>query len=176
VSDSLSFKYTLTKGDAVDALRAQAFRSRYLWFLVGLAALFVGYTFYNNIIAVLMGYKTWTSLLRTFLTISAIGVAWWALNRFLPYWTAQRWPEVGVEKEVTVSGNGLSWKSALEDSKLTWANYTSAVETDEFFLLFMGRASFLPIPKRDLAEPLARDRFRDLIRAHVPNFRGQPNR
>lgn len=171
MSDSLSFKYTLTKGDAVGALREQAFRSRFLWVTLALVALLIGYAFYNNFVAILVGHLSWTSLLRTFFSFSALGIAWWAFHWFLPYWTAQSWPTVGVEQEVIVSDNGLAWKSTLENSQLTWANYTSALETDDFFLLFMGRANFLPIPKRQLMNSSIQDRFRYLIRANVPNAR-----
>lgn len=169
VSDSLSFKYTLTKGDAVGALRAQALRSRFLWVAVAWFALMAGYSFYNDLARVLLGQGSLLSLLRTVLTFGGLGVAWWGLHWLMPYWTAQRWPEVGIEKEMTVSENGIAWKSALENRELTWANYTNAVETDDFFLLYMGRANFEPIPKRQFDDSSLAARIRELIRFHIPD-------
>jgi len=172
VTDSFRFRYTLSKGDLVGALRTQALRSRYLWVTVALFALVAGYAFYRDMAGVLMGYKSLVSLLRTVLTFGGLGVAWWASHWLLPYWTAQRYPDIGVEKELTVSDKGLTWRSALESSDLTWAKYTGAVETEEFFLLYQGRANFTPIPKRGLADSSAQSRFRELVRANVADASG----
>jgi len=172
VTDSFRFRYTLSKGDLVGALRTQALRSRYLWVTVALFALVAGYAFYRDMAGVLAGYKPLVSLLRTVLTFGGLGVAWWASHWLLPYWTAQRYPDIGVEKELTVSDKGLTWRSALESSDLTWAKYTGAVETEEFFLLYQGRANFTPIPKRGLADSSAQSRFRELVRANVADASG----
>ena len=171
MSDSLSFKYILTEGDAVSAFRFQAFRSKLLWVLWGLFILMVAYTFYHQIQAVWLGHRAWSSLLRTVLSFGALGVAWFAFNWFYPYWTARRWPAVGVEKEVTVSDEGMTTRSPLGYSESAWANFTGVLETDEFFLLQMGRANFLPIPKRDLAKISAVSDFRELLRAQFTDYR-----
>ena len=171
MSDSLSFKYTLTEGDVASAMHSQALRSRYLWVLLGLFALIVAYTFYGQIQAVLLGQRPWYSLAWTGLTFSVLGFAWWAFIWLYPYWVARRWPAIGVERELTVSSNGITSRSALGYSESSWANFTSVLETDEFFLLNMGRANYLPIPKHDFADTLAQDCFRELIRANIPDAR-----
>ena len=171
MSDSLSFKYILTEGDAVSAIRFQAFRSKLLWVLWGLFILIVAYTFYHQFQAVWLGQRAWSSLLRNILTIGALGAAWFAFNWFYPYWTARRWPTVGVEKEVTVSDQGITSRSVLGYSETSWANYTSALETDKFFMLYSGRASFFPIPKHCIANSSVQDRFRESIRANIPDVR-----
>ncbi len=171
MSDSLSFKYVLTEGDAVSAFRFQAFRSKLLWVMWGLFILIVAYTFYHQIQAIWLGHRAWSSLLRNVLSFGALGAAWFAFNWFYPYWTARRDPTMGVEKELTVSDQGITLRSVLGYSEKSWANYTSALETDEFFMLYTGRANFFPIPKHCFVNSLSQDHFRELIRAHIPEVR-----
>ena len=171
VSDTLSFKYTLTKADVVSSQHSQLFRSRLLWVMLGLIALMMAYGFYNQFEAVLLGRRAWTSLLRMFLTFGALGITWWASNWLYAYWLARRSPEVGVEKELIFTDTGMTSRSVLEYSESTWANFTSVLETDEYFLLYRGRAEFVPIPKRDLAESMAQDRFRELLRTKIRDAR-----
>lgn len=131
----------------------------------------MAYGFYNQLEAVLLGRRAWTSLLRMFLTFGALGITWWALNWLIAYWVARHSPEVGVEKELTFTDTGMMSRSILEYSESTWANFTSVLETEEYFLLYRGRAVFVPIPKRDLAGSMVQDRFRELLRSNVKDAR-----
>ena len=111
------------------------------------------------------------NIVIVFLTFGALGITWWASNWLYAYWLARRSPEVGVEKELTFTATGITSRSELEYSESTWANFTSVLETEEHFLLYRGRAEFVPIPKRDLAESMAQDRFRELLRTKIRDAR-----
>lgn len=160
MSDSITFKYTLTKGDAVRALRFQVLNSKLLWIFAGLYILSMGYVLSGSILSGMAGEKDWYSSLLTLPIYGLLGVAWAAFNWFYPVWTVKNWPAVGVEREVTVSAEGMTMRSPLGYSETAWANYTRMVETDDFFMLFMGRVNFIVIPKRDLAVSGLREFFR----------------
>lgn len=171
MSDSITFKYTLTEGDAVRALRYQGTSSKLFWVMAGLLALVLGYGLLSSLSSVMTGQKGWDSLLRSLLIYGGLGAAWASFVWFHPVWTAKRWPSIGVEREITVSGDGMTTRSELGYSESTWASYTGVLETDDFFLLFMGRANFQPIPKRDLAAVSAVSDLREFLRAQFPDYR-----
>ena len=171
MSDSITFKYTLTEGDAVRALRFQGMHSKLFWVMAGLFILILGYGILGSLSQVMLGEKDWYSFLRHLLINSCLGAAWAAFNWFYPVWAAKRRPAVGVEREVTVSGEGMTTRSPLGYSELTWASFTGVLETDDFFMLFTGRASFVAIPKRDLAAISAVSDLREFLRAQFADYR-----
>ena len=72
---------------------------------------------------------------------------------------------------MTVSGEGMTTRSPLGYSESTWASFTGVLETDEFFMLFTGRADFLAIPKRDIAATSAVSDLREFFRAQFTDYR-----
>lgn len=173
MSDSLSFKYILTEDDFVRALRAHAFKQIPRWSLWILLA------------ALLFLQASGIHYIVTWPQASAFGVIWLILVTVLPgvwfcwirWWHPKRVireaPYLNVEIEGTASVDGVVSRSRLGNHETAWGSYSAVFESVDYFLLYLGRNVFNPLPKRSFADTQDVDRFRDLIRAHVPNTRLQ---
>ncbi len=179
MSDTLSFKYTLTEDDVVRSNRAHA-AGRQFWVRTALAVAvpgmfvigFVADGDANRILIALavgaaLGFVTWFVVWPIFWTLF-----WLIFSRFLKL-LLPRSPHIGVEYELAASPAGLAWNSPVGTAEQKWLAYTAIRETADYFLLYSGAALCFTIPKRVFADAQEAGRFRDLLRAHVPDFRGQ---
>lgn len=168
MSDSITFKYTLTEGDFVQSIRAHAFKRKPWWALwVLLAALVfvdVSWVMYvidrprleaGEIIGMIMA------------TVGPAILVWWVWWGH-PKRVARGAPYLGVDIAGTVSLHGIASHSALGKVEATWASYSTVFESADHFLLYLGRNVFNPFPKRCFSNPKDVDRFRQLIRENVP--------
>lgn len=171
MSDSITFKYTLTEGDAVRAIRFGSIHSKLLWSIMAVAGLIFAYILFSNVVLALQGQKNWYSALRTLLFFGAVFGAWGALVWYHPVWLAKRWPAVGVERYVTATSDRIAVRSALGYIDAVWEDYTNVLETDHFFMLWMGGSNNLVIPKGALAEDSAVSKFREFLRARFADYR-----
>lgn len=170
MSDSITFKYTLTEGDAVRAARFENTHSKLFWVVLAVVGLLVTYVLLVSFLSAMQGRSDWYGVLRTYMFFGGLYGAWVFLIWYQPVWTARRWPGVGVERNVTATEDGLAVHSDLSYNESAWVNYTAAMETDDFFMLWMGRANNLVIPKRNLAEISAVSGFREFLRARLTNY------
>jgi len=93
----------------------------------------------------------------------------WLYYYIRPIVIARSAPDVGVVFDIDVSDAGIGLSSGTVNSRLGWDNFKGATETSKDFVLFRGGAFFNAYPKRMFANPHDIGRFRDLIRANVPN-------
>ena len=64
---------------------------------------------------------------------------------------------LGAETSVAFGDDAIGVKTADGQSRLEWSFYRAFLETDDYFLLYLGRARFSVIPKRAFApEDVAR--------------------
>jgi hypothetical protein len=171
MSDSITFKYTLTEDDFVRAFRVSA-RSKRLWWImwaVRFGAL-VGLYIFLSYIAGIPGYY---ALAGIFLLVAIYGVSFWWVWWIQPRRAARESPYLAVEVEGAVSIDGIAQRSALGKHETAWASYSTALESADYLLLYLGRNAFTPFPKRSFANQEDLNRFRALIRDHVPNFRAR---
>ncbi len=171
MSDSITFKYTLTEGDAVRVARFEYIHSKFLWVAVSVVGLMFAYFLLVNFLSAMQGRSSWDGALRTLLIFGGLFGAWGAFIWYQTIWTARRWPAIGVERDVTASEGGLFVHSDFGYNESTWSNYTAVLETDDFFVLWMGRTNHLAIPKRELAAISAVSDFRVFLRARLTNYR-----
>lgn len=166
MSDSVSFKYTLTEANYVRAMRA--FMWLQLWWRIMLAMFAVAIAALTILAA--SGVERLEPLWFGMSAGGVVGLAvTWAFWTFQPRWLARNSPSVGVEIEVTLSPDGVNSRSSNGSADARWSIYTSARETTEFFLLFSGKNLFYPFPKSAFADSQHLGRFRDLVRTYVPD-------
>jgi len=169
VSDSVSFKYTLTEDDVVRASFAQILVGRTKWSL--LAALTVVFV----LLAVSLYQGNWGGVFKLFGAAAVAGVTILLLKHYVKS-TVRKSPHIGLELEMTASPDGMACNSSLAHSQSEWTAYTSVLETAEYFLFRSGVVLCAAIPKQSFADPKEMSRFRELIRAHVPDFREHSKR
>lgn len=171
MAPDVSFKYTLTEGDFVRTLHAHGRKQVWRWvswILLAAWALSAGFWAVDSIRG--SGLNAGMIVLLILVTIGPAALAWWRwwMN---PRLVARGSPGLGVEVEGTASVDGIVSCSALGTHETAWISYSTALESADHFLLYLGRNVFKPFPKRSFADPKDVDRFRDLLRAHVPGFR-----
>lgn len=162
MSDSLSFKYTMTEDDVVRASLAQVKLGKRKWLLLAMVPAVL-------LLAIFAFQGNWRGILELLASVALIGITILLLTRFVR-WTARKSPHIGVEYETTASQDGMTWNSPFASTQSKWTAYTSVRETAEYFMFYCGLAMCAAIPKRSFADSNDMDRFRDLIRAHVPKF------
>lgn len=168
MTHDFALNYTLSVKEETRARRSDALRKRSTWIAWAVSALFfVAAVILPKALAVLDGDEPLNSLLPGLLIFFGIFGGIFAHMWFYPLGVRV----TGADREVTVSNEGVCSRSPVARRLLYWVNFTSAVETREFFLLRMGGGSMWPVPKRSLAEPAALQGLRDLIRKHVPDAR-----
>ena len=168
MSKDFTLNYTLSMKEETRARRADAFRKKSIWVMWGVSALlFAVAVVLPKALAVLEGDESSQSLLPGLLLFFGISAAVFARMWFYPAGVRV----TGADREVTVSDEGVRSRSPVARRLLCWVNFTSALETHEFFLLRMGGGGMWPVPKRSLADPAALQGLRDLIRARVPDAR-----
>ncbi len=163
-----TLNYTLSVKEETRARRADAFRKKSIWATWAVSTLFYcAVVILPQALTVLEGDEPLNSLLPGLLIFFGISAA-----VFVHMWIYPVGARVtGADRAVTVSDEGVSSKSPVARRLLYWVNFTSALETREFFLLRMGGGSMWPVPKRSLADSAALQGLRDLIRKHVPEAR-----
>jgi hypothetical protein len=164
VSDSLSFKYTLTEDDLVRASFAQILVGKRKWLLLAMLTVVL------VLLAVSLFQGNWGGVFKLFASVALAGVTILLLKHYVR-WTVRKSPYIGVELEMTASPDGLACNSSLGNSQVEWTAYTSVIETAELFLFRSGVVLCAAFPKQSFADPKEMSRFRDLIRARVPDAR-----
>ena len=166
MTNDFALNYALSVKEETRARRADALRKRSTWAAwAGSALFFIAVVILPKALAVLDGDEPLSSLLPGLLIFFGIFGAIFARMWFYPLGARV----TGPDREVTISNEGLNSRSPVARRLLYWVNFTSAVETREFFLLRMGGGSMWPVPKRSLADSAVLQGLRDLIRAHVPD-------
>jgi len=167
VSESITFKHTLTEADFVSAYRAYV-RSKRSWWITwalmfGLAPGMYVFMSYGGI------PQRHSLAVALFLGAMYGALFWWSFSVH-PRRAARSSPFLNVEMEVTVSSEGLKWQSILAKGEAGWAAYIGGLESADHFLLFGGKNLYYLYPKRGISTPEAMEKLRALLRAHVPNF------
>jgi len=168
MTDSITFKFTLTEEDFVRASRAHSMSQRRWWIIW---AIFFGVWILPLASVALDSAQSGGMLYRIlpFLT----GVASVALMFVLSWsWQPRRLargsPFLGVEMEGSASAAGLQTNSSMGLQQAAWRDYERVLETAEHFLLYPAKNRYAPLPKRAFANRESLERFRELIRANVP--------
>ena len=169
MSDSITFKFTLTEDDFVLAAHAHALSQRKWWIIW---AVFFG-LWILPLAAVALDTGPEENLLyriAPFLAgVASVAVMFALAWSWQPRRLARASPYLGVELAGTASGVGLETHSSLGKQEAAWANYSTVLETADHFLLYPARNAYAPLPKRAFADRGDLTRFRELIRAHVPS-------
>lgn len=171
MSDSITFKYTLTEEDHARAWRIHNGASKTYLAIWLLAGGFIGLLAWGRVMAILDGEREWSSIFSMLLPVGIYVVTAWLSFSWRPRFLARQSPYRGLENNVTASETGVASSNALFRNEIQWGAYTHAIEKPDMFLLYTGRLLFYPFPRRCFENQEDADRFRDLIRAHIKNFR-----
>ncbi|MEN8197916.1 MAG: YcxB family protein [Pseudomonadota bacterium] len=167
MSDSITFKFTLTEEDFVQASHVHAFSQRRWWitwavffglWIVPLAAVLLDKGLAGDAL-----YRLLPFLAGVASVAALFAMAWW----WQPRRAARGSPYLGVEMAGVASGDGLAMDSPLGKQQAAWASYSAVLESAEHFLLYLARNSYAPLPKRAFANREDLGRFRELIRANI---------
>ena len=63
---------------------------------------------------------------------------------------------------------GIHFTTPTIDSHIEWSFYNRVVESKRVFILIYGKPMYAMIPKSAFASPDEIDRFRELLRRHIP--------
>ena len=167
MSDSITFKFTLTEEDFVRASHVHALSQRRWWITW---AVFFG-LWVVPLTAVLLDkglagdalYRLLPFLAGVASVAVLFGLAWW----WQPRRAARGSPYLGVEMAGVASGDGLAMDSPLGKQQAAWADYATVLESADHFLLYLAKNAYAPLPKRAFADRADLDRFRALIRANI---------
>lgn len=167
VSDTLSFKFSLTEEDFVLAAHAHACSQKRWWITW---AVFFG-LWIVPLAAVTLDTGPDEDMLSRILPFLA-GVASVAILFSLAwFWQPKRAargsPYLGVEMAGVASGDGLAMDSSLGKQQAAWASYVTVLESADHFLLYLARNSYAPLPKRAFADRDDLERFRAMVRANI---------
>lgn len=173
MSSRITLKICPTVRDYTKAWRVGNFRSSLWWAPWFLFGLFVAALFAVRIMKILDGFSEWTSITAVMPPLAIYLYAVWGFFVWRPNRYARGASHLGVESEVAVSDVGISSNNNLLTHEFRWTAFNRAVERRDFFLLYSGEARLFPFPKRFFDNTEDMDRFRELVRAHVPNFSGQ---
>lgn len=171
MTDSITFKYTLTEEDAVRVVRFENTYSKFFWAMVLVVALMFAYSLFVNAVLALDGQRSWYAPLKTLTIFGALFGAWGAFNWYLPVSIAKRWPGVGMERQITANADGMAVQDSLGYTASIWENYTDILETNHFFLLRSGPANTLAIPKKTLTAVSGLSDFREFLRRRATVYR-----
>lgn len=166
MSDSLRFNYTLTEQHYARAVRACMWLQLWWRIMLIVFGLVVAMLAILSLAGVEQLEAFWFGTLAGGGAGLAVAAMFWVWQ---PRYLARNSPSVGVEIEVTISPEGVSARSAKGNTDFRWSMYTAARETTEFFLFFSGKGLFYPCPKSAFADSQHLDRFRNLVRTHVPD-------
>lgn len=171
MSDSITFKYTLTEEDIVRAVREATSMKKWAWVIWGALTIMMVVGTRSAIGRMLeSGLSAGAIILLLWVTVLPGHLFWWV--RFgRPRRTARSDPNVGVETETTVSANGIATRNDLENQEAAWAAFTHVIEVRDMFLLYLGEIDFTPMPKRCFEDTEVIDCFREFVRANVADFR-----
>lgn len=86
--------------------------------------------------------------------------------RWAAYSLTRTSPSHGGVQTVSVTEDGVRTRGSLYTGQLGWSGLTKAVETEEFFLLYVAKAQAMIIPKRALDEA-GIGRVREVVHAHL---------
>ena len=97
--------------------------------------------------------------------LGACFLLWLAIALFvLPLFKAQL--DWGLDYEYTFSDEGILFRMASLDARMTWSYYRNFIVLRNFYLLVHSRG-YLPIPKRALANEADKQTFEALLAAHL---------
>lgn len=170
MSDSITFKYTLTEDDFVKTRRisARSFPMYWIhWIIIVCISAMAGYAlflFASGTVPIHWSFKMFPGLVVVLWLVH-----WWDYS-VLPKRMARKMPAALIEQEVNFSDEGVSTQSALGNSNAGWTAYTKARESSDYFLLYASKYLFFPFPKRFFTDSRDIERLRELIRAHISDF------
>jgi hypothetical protein len=88
-----------------------------------------------------------------------------------PYYIARKMMKgsrnASLPHTLIVSDNGLSSRSSMSESKVTWDLLVGWVEVERVFSLFPSAVSYYPIPKRAMTDS-QQNEFRILLQTKIP--------
>lgn len=171
MSDSITFKYTLTEEDYVRAMRAYLYYERgwrTLFVFVGLCVCLM--VVLAVVVTVNLGRPYYKPVFYAGAFVLGAVAVWWLVGLFQRK-AAKKSPFVGTEYDMSFSPGGVTSRSPLTSGEARWSVYTGARESPEFILLCSGIGLYYPFPKKIFDNPEDLERFRELIRTHVPNAR-----
>lgn len=171
MNSRITLKVCPTVRDYARAWRVGMFRSNLWWLPWFLFGLFVASLVAVRVMNIFDGFQKWTSITAVLPPLALYLYAVWGFFVWRPNFYARGTAHLGIESEVVASDAGISSINSLLAYDVRWAAFSRAVERPKFFLLYSGEARLYPFPKRYFASPKEVDQFRDLLRAHVLNFR-----
>ena len=167
MSDSITFKFTLTEEDFVQTSHAHAVSQKRWWitwavffglWIVPLAAVLLDKGLAGDALYRLLPFLAGVASVAVLFAL-----AWW----WQPRRAARSSPYLGVEMAGVASGDGLAMDSPLGKQQAAWADYSTVLESADHFLLYLAKNSYAPLPKRAFADREDLDRFRELVRANI---------
>lgn len=171
MSDSITFKYTLTEEDFVRAVREATSLKKWGWLVWGALALMMVVGTKSAIGRMLESGPSAGSIILLLWVTVLPGYLFWLAKFGRPRQIGRSDPEVGIDTVTTVSACGITSCNKLRKHEATWAAFTHVIESRDTFLLFMGKIDFSLMPKRCFEDTDVMDRFREIVRANVTDFR-----
>lgn len=165
----MQISYQLTEDDYRQGYKAFRRRTKYSLWAIGFAYVSLCFVFMTALLISIFGNRSDRSL--TNLTVL------WAASAFLFYclWYAPRHaarkmmngsPSASLSRTVDMSEEGLYFRTAASESRLTWDLITGWAEADRVFALFPSPLSFLPVPKRAMTDQ-QQNELRTLLQSKV---------
>ena len=103
------------------------------------------------------------------LLIAAIGVyAWLSQSGYLWRWLPRQDGATLRRHAITLDEKGLTSKSELIETHIGWNAIKQVDDHRGFILVFLDRASAIPIPRRAFPNSASADRFVAALRSHIP--------
>ena len=150
--------------DAAETVRASQLiqrRGRLGWMRWVTWVLLAGLTLWYRVNGVAwsdMGFLYFAALLLAALTIGAPFLQRWQLTR-----AYAESPVLRETQRYEFTTDALTIRGGPAATRLGWEAFHEAVETDEYFLLYIARRSAYYLPKHVFADPAAQDELRALL-------------
>lgn len=169
MSDSITFKFTLTEDDFVRAAHAHALSQRRWWITW---AIFFGLWLVPLVSVLLQNGLTGEMLYQALplLTGLASVAVFFALAwSWQPRRSARRSPFLGSGLAGIANAHGLDMSGSLGGEPVPWGSYDTVLEADHHFLLYPARNQYAPLPKRAFTSREDLRQFREMIRENIPS-------
>lgn len=90
---------------------------------------------------------------------------------YYPRRVARTATNIGVVFDAVAYDSGITVRSSVANSIADWTYFTSVRETADDFILFARGGGFRAFPKHSFESPQDIERFRQMIRKHIPKVR-----
>ena len=169
MSDSITFKFTLTEDDFVRAAHAHAMSQRRWWIIWGLFFGLWGVPLLSVLLQPDPVDDLFYRLLPPLTGLASVAVFFALAWSWQPRRLARRSPYLGAALEGRADAQGLDMQGSLGGEPMPWGNYQTVLESDDHFLLYPARNQYAPLPKRAFASREDLRQFRELIRENIPS-------